>query len=262
VKLSLIAKTTLTPAGVAISRSGRPDQGVGSDAEVLSEIAGRSCYDSWGTGRNSSDYHKHIVEVEHGSVLAHANFTFQIENVSRNLGLELIRHHVGTAVSQRSTRYCDESGSLTVLHPLTKQVLFSSELFDEEVVDVSRLKKLIEEADATARRAYDLGVELFQSYGAARGMNKFTARKQARGAMARHLPNGLETEIIWTMNVRAARNVIEQRANPAADAEIRQLGMGFFEILSVDSPALFGDYTPVPSEDGLGDGLMTKHRKI
>ena len=47
----------------------------GSPLEKLCEIAGRCCYDSFGKGRNSESYHKHILEVGHTSVLGHANIT-------------------------------------------------------------------------------------------------------------------------------------------------------------------------------------------
>jgi flavin-dependent thymidylate synthase len=47
----------------------------GTPAEQLTELAGRICYDSLGTGRSSEDYHKHITDSGHTSVLGHYNVT-------------------------------------------------------------------------------------------------------------------------------------------------------------------------------------------
>ena len=55
--------------------SPREDQLLGTVRERLSELAGRVCYDSCGTGRNSLDYHVHIQQVGHFSVYEHAHMT-------------------------------------------------------------------------------------------------------------------------------------------------------------------------------------------
>lgn len=261
-KVTLIAKSVLTEDGAAIARSGTETQGQGSDAEVLSEIAGRVCYDSWGQGRSSEDYHKHIIEVGHGSVLAHATFTFSIEGISRNLALELIRHHVGCNPSQRSTRYCDEEHSPIAHHPLIQKLRESRhDLAFSDIDDLAALEAMIAQLKEFSKATYAFGVKFLSRYLTASGCDKLTARKQARGAMARYLPSGLETSIVWTMNVRAARNIIEQRGTHA-DAEIRELATRFYEILVKDSPSLFYDYEKVESPDGLGPAYETKNKKV
>ena len=117
----LLAMPSLTDDALEIMRDEcRGDQMRGSSVEVISEMAGRVCYDSFGRGRNSQDFHRHILESAHINIYTHCVFTFLVEGVSRNLSHELIRHHVGTAISQRSTRYCDESESVTVRHPQDK----------------------------------------------------------------------------------------------------------------------------------------------
>lgn len=249
-KVECIAQTRLNPSARKRIANWREDQGSGSDAEVVVEIAGRTCYDSGGTGRSSKEYHKHILEVGHGSVLAHATWTFLISGVSRNLTHELVRHGVGTGISQRSTRYCDESESPIVEHPLI------------EVEGDLGLKQELMENERKAKELYDRGVALYQAALVSKGCDKLTAKKQARAAMARYLPHGLQTEIVFTVNARSARNIVEQRANPAADAEIRRLAVRMYEYLSADSPWLFGDYERRPSADGLGDHLVTPHVKV
>jgi hypothetical protein len=56
----------------------RADQLQGSVFEQLSELAGRVCYDSVGSGRTSPEYHKHIKEVGHLSVYEHTHMTVEI----------------------------------------------------------------------------------------------------------------------------------------------------------------------------------------
>lgn len=47
----------------------------GTVAERLTELSGRTCYDSLGRGRSSPEYHKHILEVGHFSVCEHFHCT-------------------------------------------------------------------------------------------------------------------------------------------------------------------------------------------
>lgn len=64
---------------VPVTRMGLPrgDQLQGTNLERLCELAGRVCYDSLGKdkARGSAEYHAHILEVGHLSVLEHATFT-------------------------------------------------------------------------------------------------------------------------------------------------------------------------------------------
>ncbi len=56
----------------------RDDQMIGTTPERLAEVSGRACYDSMGKNgsRPSSEYHKHILGVGHGSVLGHWHGVF------------------------------------------------------------------------------------------------------------------------------------------------------------------------------------------
>jgi thymidylate synthase (FAD) len=54
-------------------------------AEILAEIAGRTCYMSFGKGRKSSrEYLENILTSKHGSVLEHAVWCLLITGVSRS----------------------------------------------------------------------------------------------------------------------------------------------------------------------------------
>jgi len=184
-------------------------QDQGSDMARLIECAGRTCYDSMGQGRSSAEYHQHIREVGHGSVTEHASISFYLDNISRGLTHELVRHRAGCAISQRSTRYVDESGSPWILHPL--------------------LEKLLVDPTLELRQAAEYP---------------------------------LCTSMVWTANIRALRCVIEQRANPGADAEIRVLANRLYEEASKVCPEWFNDYEKTECPDGIGYGLTTKYRKV
>ena len=211
----------------------------GTDAECLVEVAGRICYDSLGKGRGSEAYHAHILEVGHGSVEEHAQFSFRIRGVSRALTHELVRHRVGVAISQRSTRYVDESEAYVVRHPA------AAALSDATVAEAER-------AIRSARFAYQLIADDVEAGLLANGVDKATARKQARGAARLILPNGIETELIWSANIRTLRHVVEMRADDAADAEIRALGIALLGIMQVEAPAYFKGYEVVEAADGIG----------
>lgn len=189
-----------------------PSQGLGTEMERVAELAGRVCYDSWGRGRSSVDYHAHIMEAGHGSVTEHVSMTFHISGVSRALTHELIRHRVGTAISQRSTRYVDEAEGRVVVPP----AFIISEL-DEHRVAV-RKRESQERLLVAHSRACTLYGEEFE---AARTMG--VDLKAARGAARAHLLTNHETELVWSCNVRALYNILAQRDSPFADAEIRRL---------------------------------------
>lgn len=232
----------------------RPDQLQGTDAEKLIETAGRTCYDSFGKGRDSASYATHILDVGHGSVLEHAQFGFFITGVSRGLTHELVRHRIGVAISQRSTRYVDEDGSPWIMHPLLVQYL--------DTTDDDSLGTDWDHAVENCQHVYTKIVERLERFCIDKGLDKLTARKQARGAARGILGNALETELVWSANVRALRHVIAMRAADAADAEIRALGTALLPIMLTEAPAFFNDFTTHDASDGLGKVAVTTHPKV
>ncbi len=161
---------------------------------------------------------------------------------------EQVRHRHRTAVSQRSSRYCDESGSSWVGHPLLSPVLASMPSTVSEGVS-----QMMSEIVAKSRHLYNELTYFCQSYLSAQGVDKLTARKQARGAARGYLGNSLQTEMIFSASVAQWRRMIEQRLTAAADAEIRCL---FAQILTELQGSRYGDrfqdYKTVESPDGLG----------
>jgi flavin-dependent thymidylate synthase len=334
----------------------RSDQMQGSNLDRLVEISGRSCYDSCGTGRDSEAYHQHIAEVNHLSVLEHANFTIKFNddrvvstkhfsdtlysllnrpgiyvapiydqffditvnlrsvvewnqrpvysadacnigqilqsealklaplvckpynfkpvnhtlsvfpkiatnntneifcsifftNVSRGMTHELVRHRIG-AVSQRSTRYVDESESDWCWHPLFRQFYDYRQDPDESS---------LEEFRKNACKLYNYYVDQLQQYLIAQNVDKFTARKQSRGAARGILGNALATELLYTTSLKNWQHMIKMRASEAADAEIRLAFNDVFEILKGRWPQHFVNWQTAPCKDGMGFVVSVKH---
>jgi len=79
---SLVVYNSAMPGQIMIPEMmGLPAEGQanGTELEILAEIAGRVCYDSFGKGRNSNAYHKHILEVGHRSVYEHCTFVVEFD---------------------------------------------------------------------------------------------------------------------------------------------------------------------------------------
>ncbi len=228
-------------------RTDRSDQDVGSDAARLIERAGRCCYDSWGTGRGSAAFHEHILAVGHGSVLEHASISFYLSGISRGCSHEWVRHRVGVAISQRSTRYVDETESPMEWHPLISRLIPQLPEEPEFIEAVSDLRSFY-------RTVYGGLVEGL----IARGVESGTARKQARGAARGLLPGALSTAMVWTANIRALRHIIAMRASEHADGEIRLLANRVYEAAREVVPEYFADGEQVACADGIGYAVRWK----
>lgn len=62
------------PKGMGAPKAGQME---GTPLELLAELAGRVCYDSFGRGRSSAEWHQHVKDVGHLSVYEHCTFTVE-----------------------------------------------------------------------------------------------------------------------------------------------------------------------------------------
>lgn len=199
-------------------------------AEVLNEVAGRTCYMSFGKGRKSNqDYLENILSSKHGSVLEHAVWNLLITGVSRALTHELVRHRAGFGYSQLSQRYVDESDARYVVPPLYQENQALREQWEKTIVQVAQAYAAL--ADATTQYVQQKHPE----------MPPRDRRKWARQAARSILPNATETKIFVTGNARAWRHFIELRGSVHADTEIRILAVEVAHVLKRESPNLFHD---------------------
>ena len=98
-EVTLLAHTQLATNGGSEADLERwlDEQPGTSDAETLTEFAGRACYQSFhrpnpATARTADYLRRTLFEQGHRSIAEHATATFYITGVSRAFTHELIRH--------------------------------------------------------------------------------------------------------------------------------------------------------------------------
>lgn len=168
-------------------------------------------------------------------------------NVSRGFSHELVRHKFKTAVSQRSTRYVDENESNWCWHPLVHKHAESEPHKDTLA--------LLMQCEEVCKDAYGKTVAALQKFMIDQGVDKFNARKQARGAARGVLGNGLMTELIFSASIAEWKWVFHMRAAASADAEIRVVMNEVYEQFAERYPDSFGNYKKVECPDKIGFGL-------
>src|SRR5713226_8045436 len=202
----------------------------GTDGQTLIEFAGRICYESYEPGLNPnvtriredpSEYFKNILLRGDGSILEHSTLSFAILNISRVCSHEIVRHRVGTAVSQESLRY---------VRPPEIKFWIPEELHDDQ-------REAMEKAVEASEQAYrDLERQVPWD------QMTMDQKKRLTSALRRVLPDGLATNLIWTANHRTLRWVIEMRTDPSAEVEIRMVFNQIAEICIRDYAYLYGDF--------------------
>lgn len=218
----------------------------------LVKFAGQGCYLSFGEKRtrnaDAGRYFDNLKEQAHGSVFMHAQYSFVLWGIDRACSHELVRHGTGTAFSQMSQRYV--SGK--TLRFVERPEYYRSEKLHEKFerwIDLSR-----NEYD---QRAALLTEEMAEQL---KDLTPTERRKAVNQAARNCLPNETETAMVMSGNVRAWRNILEQRAAHFADRPINELIMLIGELLKTHAPYFFNDY--VCYEKGDRVGLETKWRKI
>ena len=83
-------------------------------------------------------------------------------------------------------------------------------------------------------------------------MKNFTKKKTLTSAFRRVAPIGLATAIVWTMNMRAARHIIQLRTSRHAEEEIRIVFDKVATILKERHPLMFQDFSREEVE-GIGE---------
>lgn len=175
---------------------------------------------------------------------------------SRGWSHEHIRHRFRTGVSQRSTRFVDEDGSPWIDHPLAQDFIANGPKAGAPGT-AGQLAPIfgpsIDQAKAAARHAYVIVAEALQKWLIECGIDKFSARKQARGAARGYLGNGLATEMIFSASVAQWKRMLRLRCHPGADAEIRVI---FDEALPALQSSRYGEdfagFQLQPAGDGIG----------
>lgn len=223
--------------------------------DELIEFAGRQCYRSWRSGRPKQAYLENILETKHGSVLAHAHYSFQITGVSRSLTHELIRHAAGVDISQESQRYVDAKDVRWVIPPMLLHI-WQGDLDCGEAQDwfAAREAELEDYVRTQEQVRWFLESEAEKNGEALTSEKKSTIKKRVNEAARASLSNAAETRLVWTVNVRALRHIIALRGDETADLEIRRFAAVLADVCKGLSPILFDD---VAVNDDGGYGVPT-----
>ena len=217
---------------------GYDENGENSDNELLVELAGRKCYDSFGLKAGRKTNLEYIAntqagDVPHASIMYHAKMSFFIAGVSRRVSHELIRHYVGAdrteegSPSQESTRYVEHSGCY-IAHPAILADAQELEIF-HNAMDDNYLGYLayIRRREAAYSNAH--GGER------PKGMD----RKRIFESASPYLSHACETSFIWTTNPIALAKMFKERDNEAADLEYLRLARKWKRVCLDHWPNLF-----------------------
>jgi len=191
--------------------------------EAVVERMGRICYKSENRigPETSRDFIRMILAPsrKHESVMEHASAGFLV-TTDRGITHEIVRHRVGVAYSQESTRYCNYSqgkhgNQITVVRPC--QIL-------PEGPDYQDWEQGCQDAET----------RYFQMLAA--GATPQNARSV--------LPTCLKAEIGWTANMREWRHVLALRLAPAAHPDMRVVARMILDRLIILAPTIFEDFAP------------------
>lgn len=205
-----------------------------TDAEKLTEAAGRLCYMSFGpkqSSRSNREYIQNLIEQGHESVLEHVGWTLLVVGVSRAFTHQLVRHRIGFSFSQLSQQYHEETNAAFIEPP--------------ELQQSPRAKEAWRRAISVARESYQAILDALADAPRVPGMElqnrEFT--RAIRSAARSVLPNATETKIVVSTNARALRHFFEVRGAIIGDVEMREATAAMFRLVEPDAPALFSDFS-------------------
>ncbi len=213
------------------------------DSSTLIEIAGRSCYKSFGVGLNpnitkiredSRAYIENVLLKGDGSIFEHPVVSWSFVDCSRIFTHELVRHRAGVAISQESLRYVRPRELRMTMVP-------GSELAKLE--NLPEITRALEAAEEEYLRLADERIKPEM---------RFDEKKAWTSALRRFLPDGMATNIVWSANHRTLRWVLEMRTAPGAEVEMRYIFDKVGQILKREYPLIYGDFRVKPHEDGVG----------
>jgi len=150
-----------------------------------------------------------LVKSGHTSVFEHVSISFMVRGGSRAFTHQLVRHR-NTAYSQESQRYCDQGDIGVIVPPSIKD----AGLRDEFMAVMERARK---------DYLYFQG-KLNQAKAEGRISADYNTNEDARFV----LPNGVQSEIVFSPNMTELRSMFLKRLSSKAQWEIKA---GFAQIL-------------------------------
>ena len=163
---------------------------------------------------------RRVTGYGHMSVIEHASFTFSIEEVSRALTHQLVRHRIAS-YTQQSQRYVTyDTLKNYVTPPTIVQNSEAKKIFDETLESIS----------VTYKKLLELGIP----------------KEDARYI----LPNAAKTNIVVTMNARELRHFFNLRCCARSQWELREVATEMLRQVKNVAPSLFENAGPTCVELG------------
>jgi thymidylate synthase (FAD) len=220
--------------------SGR-DGVVASDNELLVELAGRKCYDSFGLKAGRKTNAEYIAntqsgEIPHASILYHAKMSFFFAGISRRVSHEIIRNYVGAdrdeegAPSQESTRFTHHYGFFIA------PIRYVHQMRTDNLM-LRHFTEAMQAAYNNYLRAVEMDVARFVDVAGEepKGIDK----KRIYEAASSFLPHQAETSFIWTTNPAAIAKLCRERCDNASDLEIQRFAKKLRRVSVERWPNLF-----------------------
>lgn len=227
-----------------------------SDAENAIMAFAKRCYMAFEPGLNPnvrkvrediSNYLENILSSRHGSVTAHASFSFAIEGVSRVFTGEMNRHAIGMAISEGSMRFI----SFEDLGLVKTASMKDPQDEHDEIVNHFLESSFREDEERYSYMMSDLKQKGYDNL-------PFSRKKELTSKARRAIGMGIATGGVWTGNIRALRWICEQRGTPHAEEEILVVAQQILFIMMKECPHLFGDFKPLESDERFYQPLYSK----
>ncbi|MCS7124496.1 MAG: FAD-dependent thymidylate synthase [Candidatus Bathyarchaeota archaeon] len=157
---------------------------------------------------------KRVTGYGHMSVIEHASFTFSLEDVSRAMTHQLVRHRIAsyTQQSQRYVKY--DALKSYVIPPSINANQEAKKLFNETLERISE----------TYNKLLEMGIP----------------KEDARYI----LPNAAKTNIVVTMNARELRHFFNLRCCTRSQWELREVATEMLRQAKKVAPSLFENAGP------------------
>ena len=211
------------------------------EAAVVVELGGRMCFGSYKNFGKTGELVAKAVELGHGSIFEHANFTFAVARCSRGFTHQMVRHRAGFAYSQESTHYIKYSldNARFCVEP------YSYDTDEKRDVILNSLNGCV----SAYEKLYD------------KLKTEEETKHNSCGAARQLLPNAIEAKILITANIRSWRHFCEERGNPHNTLEIRMVAIKIYDILWKRAKLFTHGLSKFMDIDGR-ESIKTINRKI